>query len=283
MLPTPMRPTRAFRWLLAALAFLVLLFLTMAMTARPREVTSTLENIVATVLHPFQAATGWVVGQVNGAVAWVEEVGTLRAENERLRVEVAELRRYRVLNEILAKENLEMRQELALRTEYPYSFLAAEVLQRDSSNWFQDVVINRGSRDGVRTGMAVVNHEGLVGTVARVTLTTSTVRLLTDPEFAISAMTVPAGEIGPVQRRDGQLLVEFPHNPEAPVKPGDTIVTSGLGEHVPANLIIGTVASVGMRENNLIKYGVLRPGVDFERLRFVQVVLTGAAEGGAAP
>lgn len=277
LLPTPVRPVRAFRWLIAALIVLVLLFATMAMTAREREVATTFENIVATVLHPFQSATGWVARQARDGIQAVRDVRALRGENARLQGEVDEMRHLKVLNQIMAAENRKLRAELGLREQTPYRLLAAEVMIRDTNNWFKEVVINRGTRDGVREGMAVINSRGLVGVVMRATLTTSTVRLLLDQDFGISSLTVDEtgnGEAGVVLGRGGTVEVEVGQNPVARVNPGDAVVTSGLGEKVPRDLFIGTVESVASRENNLLKVGVIRPGVDFSRLDFVQVVLT---------
>ncbi len=278
MLPTPpaRSPKNTLRWLLIALLTLIVLFTLMALTARERQNTTAVENILHTALYPFQTAAGWMANRMRTTTEAVQELVRMRAENARLRTEVDELRHVQTLNEVMVLENRDLRAELGLRQQAGYHLLAAEVIVRQSSNWFQSVVINRGQRDGVRSKMAVINSRGMVGYIEKVTYTTATVRLLGDRDFQVPVRTDKSGEFGVLKGRgnDEDPVVEFPYNRDAQVEPGHVIVTSGLGTTIPGDLYIGTVTSVYMQDNNLVRSGTVKPGVDLNHLSFVQVVMT---------
>lgn len=282
MIPTPpMRSARStLRWLLVALVMLIILFAAMALTAKERSSTTLVENVVHTALYPFQSAAGWVANRSRATAEAVRELFRLREENARLRAEVEELKHLEALNRVLVLENEQLRTELGLRSQVGYRLLAAEVIVRQPSNWFQSVVINRGQRDGVRSKMAVINSRGMVGYVETASYTTATVRLLSDRDFQVPVKTDASGEFGVLKGQGTEsAIVDFPYNRDAKVEPGHKILTSGLGTMIPGNLFVGTVTSVGMRENNLVKYATIRPGVDFNNLSFVQVVIAEREEG----
>lgn len=277
MIPTPpMRsPKSPLRWLLAALLTLILLFTVMALTARERDSATVVEAVLHTALYPFQGAAGWVANRVRATTEELQELFRLREENARLRARVQELQHLESLNQVMAVENRQLREELGLRHQIGYRLLAAEVIVRQPSNWFQSVVINRGLRDGVRSKMAVINSRGMVGYIDKVSYTTATVRLLSDRGFQVPVRTAESGEFGILKGQGtDSAIVEFPYNRDAQVQPGYAIMTSGLGTVVPGNLYLGAVTSVGMQDNNLVKYATVKPGVDFNSLSFVQVVIT---------
>lgn len=277
MIPTPpaRSPKSTLRWLLAALVTLILLFTMMALTARERQTTTAVENVLHTVLYPFQSTAGWVANRTRSVTEAVQSLFRLRLETERLRTEVQELLHLRNLNRVLVLENRQLRAELGLRGQVNYQLLAAEVIVRQPSNWFQSVVINRGQRDGLRSKMAVINSRGMVGYVENVSYTTATVRLLSDRDFQVPIKTDRSGEFGVLKGQGtAGAIVEFPYNRDAQVEVGDAILTSGLGTVIPGNLSLGAVTSVGMRENNLVKFATVKPGVDFDNLSFVQIVIT---------
>lgn len=281
MLPRPApHGARGVRALVAGLVTVVVLFALMVATARERPASTAAENMLATLLYPVQSVAGWTSARVRGTAQVIQEILRLREENARLRAELARLRQLQALYADLENENRALRAELGLKARSDYSLLPAQVIVRSPSAWFSSVVIDRGSRDGVRVNMAVVNSEGLVGKVERVTPFTSTVKLLIDPDFQASVLDAVTGEDGRVQGRGSEgAVAEFPFNRDARVEPGHALVTSGLGAVLPRGLLVGTVETVGMRENNLVKFATVRPAVNFTRLDFVQVVLTAPDEG----
>jgi rod shape-determining protein MreC len=280
-----MRNYRQLRRLGAALLALSLLFALMSATARQRDGVTLLEEILAGMLYPLQVATDWTAYQARNIGLNLQELMVLREENARLRGEVERLAQFEAANELLSRQNQTLRRELGMREMSRHRLLTAEVIGRDPNNWFRTVVINRGRRDGVEQGMAVVNWQGLVGKVLSVTNYTATVQLLidpgfgTDPGFAAGARTV-GHELGYIVTQAGGVVrVRFvAREPKAEV--GHPVYTSGQAV-LPGDLLIGWIEQIGREA--VLTYADIRPAVDFNKLNVVQVVLTGPPEREGEP
>lgn len=259
-----------------ALGALVVIFITMALTARERSAVTPLEKGIATLLYPFQVATDWVGDQTRGIVDSIRELTRLREENAALRQQVAEMAQDRALVVQLEHENQRLRSELGLKERTPYPMLTAEVISRSAEDWYQTVIISRGSRDGVRQGMAVVNWQGLVGKVAYTTPYTSTVQLISDAGFSHGGFgagaKLPNGEQGVLETVEGGYLRMRFWSTDPDVTVGQPVYTSGQGV-MPADLLVGWIDQVDLG-SSFVKSARVRPAVDVHKLEVVQVVLT---------
>ncbi|MGF1507003.1 MAG: rod shape-determining protein MreC, partial [Anaerolineae bacterium] len=153
--------------------------------------------------------------------------------------------------------------------------VSADVIARDTSGYLRWVGINRGTRDGIQVGDAVMGGaegSGFVGVVGRVSATTAWVRLVIDPDTALNALVQESRAEGTVlgQIRGGLIMDFIPQ--EFTVEVGDTVITSGLGGSLPAGLVIGEVQSVQRQEAELFQQAAIRPMVDFDQLEIVAVV-----------
>ncbi len=145
--------------------------------------------------------------------------------------------------EQLDRENRRLRGLLGLSTSDARA-LPAAVISRDPAGWWQQLLIGRGSLQGVREGDAVLAPGGLIGRVSSVTPTTASVRLLTDPGSRVgvwlgrgrhSGLLSGIGTARPVLR-----FLE--KDPDA--RPGDVVYTSPASTLVPPNLPVGVIQSV---------------------------------------
>lgn len=192
----------------------------------------------------------------------------LREENERLQTELAQLRN-------AAARNEELQQLLQLRQKRPEAqFLMASTIGRDSSNLHAAIAIDRGGRDGIRTGMVVLSPGGaLIGSVTRVRSDHAWVRLLSDPNSAVTAVAQSSRATGVVtgnyQRQLKLALV--PQSTD--IKTGDVIETTGLGSTYPPGLVIGKVSRVEGTRQDLFKEIEIEPLADLTRLDQVLVLL----------
>ncbi len=225
-------------------------------------------------IDPFQSAAERVFGPISGGVHdvfspiadFVNNVGSygdlrqqnrdLRAENERLNGQVTQLRE----EQAQAAQVSDLNNSAQL---FPNAdFQVGSVIARDPSNIHDAVLIDKGTNDGLRNGMVVIGREGaLVGTVSRTLATTAWVRLATDPESDVNAevqetraMAIVAGGLG--HRLQLQFVAEG-----IDVKPGDTVVTSGLGGNYPKSLLIGRVSKVEGGPTDLFKKIQVEPAV----------------------
>ncbi len=114
-----------------------------------------------------------------------------------------------------------------------------------------DIIIDRGERDGIRIGNAVVIGEGyLLGTIIRVQETQATVRLIEDPQSAITATILGQEKtLGLVVGNEGAVLSLQYVPQDATIAIGDSVVTSGLGGNIPEGLLIGIVETVTTEES----------------------------------
>ena len=144
------------------------------------------------------------------------------------------------------------------------------ILDVDLDPTHQRLVLDAGSRDGVRMGQSAVDAGGLLGQVVAVTPTTSTLLLLTDPDHAVPVL---------VQRNGIRLVaygtgrsdrIELANVPiSGDVRVGDRIVTSGLGGRFPPGFPVGTVSELRPDESRAFLVGELKPAAQLDRGRDV--------------
>ncbi len=187
-------------------------------------------NVVA---MPFEATARWFAGlSVNR-----EELQTLRAQN-------AEMRQALATAEEQRQENARLRALVKLPDALKTGSVAAHVIGRPTDSWEGTILVDRGSADGVKTGTPVIAAEGLIGQVSVVAPHSSKVRLITDQSSGVSVLVQSTRSPGVVRGSvEGKLTLEFYAGAEPP-KPGDVLITSGLGGAYPKGLVVGDVAKV---------------------------------------
>ncbi len=239
--PLPGRgPSVGFRFTLFAILSVVLMFLD--------QRGSWLESVRSALLaaaYPLQV----VVNSPSAAWQWLVQSfqtrESLRKENDALREELRELRLRTMRYEALARENAELR---GLQTALPAvaeRWLIAEIVNVELNSLRQRVLINRGSRNGVFKGQAVMDDRGLLGQTARVGPWSAEVILITDPEHAVPVQIERSGlRTIAVGAGDARSLA-LPYLPaNADVQPGDLLITSGFGGVFPAGYPVAHISEV---------------------------------------
>ena len=195
------------------------------------------------------------------------------SENRALQKKV-ELLGYRV-NAMaeLALENNRLTQLLGLQKRMPFKVIAARVIARAPDSWSSVVVIDKGSRSGIQKGMVVLNYFGLIGRVVEVSLSTSKVMLLNDPNLGVSAMIQRSRQEGLVSGTLGNFLIMRYLPKDADVRVNDTAVTSGLTDVYPKGLVIGLVVDVGDEFSGLSRYAVVKPACNLTNVEEVLVII----------
>jgi rod shape-determining protein MreC len=196
-----------------------------------------------------------------------QRVTELESENSRLKIQNIELQQ-----SVLEAQVLATLVDYA-RTSSENQYTAASVIGFDASPFLRYIIINRGSDDGLRTGMPVVTNQGLVGRIAAVTSQASRVQLITDSGSYVNARLQQADEDGILQGQlNGDLVINsIPQN--AKIQVGELVVTSGLGGNFPPNLVLGQVTSVIKRDFDLFQSANVQPSVDFSQLEIVLVIM----------
>jgi cell shape-determining protein MreC len=213
------------------------------------------------------------------------QVTALEAENIRLREFQAEIKQYRDLlrfasdnptYELVGASVIGIADAAKCQEVDPRSSTAgkcANVIAGDVSPFVRYITIDAGERDGIAIGMPVVaGGLALVGRVGKVSYATAQVQLLTDPASFVNVRMVESRASGTVAgTNEGFLLLQNVLQTE-PLKPGDLIVTSGLGGMLPQALPIGAVERVISQDVETTQQAIVRPGVDFDGLEVVLVI-----------
>ena len=198
-------------------------------------------------------------------------LSALREQNQKLRQLLSEADEYRL-------EVERLRSLLDIKENSGITGVAAQVVGSSAVAWNRSVSINKGSADGITTGMTVMGSSGVVGQVVAVTPHLSTVRLLTDPNSGAAVM-IQSGRANGIVRGslEGLLYLEDVAEEIIPVV-GDVVVTSGLGGSYTSGLIVGTIVSVEKTTANATGRIVVNPNDDISQLEDV-IVVTGFASG----
>lgn len=145
----------------------------------------------------------------------------------------------------LEAENNHLRTLLHSAPKLGEKMLVADILQVDCDRFRQQLLLNKGSREGVYVGQPVIDMDGIMGEVIEVNPYVSRVILVTDIQHGIPVQNVRNG-IRAIAHGMGSLeRLELRHIPNTvDIKEGDTLVTSGLGGRYPAGYPVGTIQRV---------------------------------------
>ncbi len=221
---------------------------------------------------PVQILVDGVANGLGSAVDRYVLLAGADREAERLRREVADLRRELLAVEEVGLENQRLKALLAFKQSTTLELLPARVVGQSALPWFRTLVLDKGARDGIAYDAPVLTPGGVVGRVYEVAPGASRVLLITDANSAVDAI---------VQRTRAQVVVEGRAGAECNVlylargeeaQAGDRVVTSGLDGIFPKGLLIGELVQVAAPPGEVFQSASLRPSADFARIEEVFVV-----------
>ena len=236
-------------------------------------------------LHAVQSGVSGAVAPLKfvGAAASAgvndaaEGFGNLTADESTLsglRESNAELRELLSQADEYKQEAQRLQKLLDLKDLYKIDGVGARVIGNPDQAWSQAVTIDKGTADGVETGLTVMGTSGVVGQVYSAGEHTAEVRLLTDPDSGAAARVESSRAEGVVRGSlEGLLYLE---NLDA-----DVVVTSGLGGSYAPGLIIGTVVKVDTRQGESTRRVIVSPNDTTGALEEVLVVFGVGAVGEA--
>ncbi len=173
----------------------------------------------------------------------------------------------------LEVENQQLRKLLEFRDRFVFKGIGAEVIGRSYDPTRSKIMVNRGSVDGVRDGSAVVAYDGiLVGIVTDVSLNTSYVRLLTDPQSKIAGRLLTSSQSEGIVSGGHGIVVRMDLIPrDEKIEIGTQLVTSGLDDQLPRGLVVGKVINVEPDANSLFLRAIIAPTIAYETLNMVMI------------
>lgn len=259
------RGGRRFAVLFLAAAFVVLL---LGRWLKP------VDNVALTVAAPFASVSSGIAGGIGDGISAVTQGPRYRSEALGLQRQVG----------MLIHENLmlqEQRHENALLTRMlgfkdlnnHLDLVPARIIATGPDSLSPSVIINRGSRDGVRFGMSIVDPGGyFVGTVSQVENNASKVLLMVSPSSSVGAIDEKTRATGVLEGVYGSLPRFKFVVTSAALHPGDFVVTNGADNLNPRMILLGQI--VGIHHSDVSEFQVadIQPAANFQNLELVQVV-----------
>lgn len=198
----------------------------------------------------------------------------VQEENEQLRIELDTY--HSLLDEYREAYSLNryLQAELEFKKREPFPALMARVVGKDPSFWFQTLIVDRGSKDGVVVGMVARTSRGVVGQVIQVATNYSKILLANAPSSAIDVIVQKSRVRGILKGagENGYVLHYVLKN--ADINVGDTIVTAGIGGVFPSGITLGTVSRVYSNRRGMFQEIEVKPAVDFARLESLFINLS---------
>jgi rod shape-determining protein MreC len=169
----------------------------------------------------------------------------LQGENEELKARMLILERRALKYAALASENNELRRLLNSSEVLDDRVVVGEVVGVSPDPFSHEIIINKGQSDGVTTGQAVLDAEGLMGQIVQTSQFTSRVLLVSDSSHAVPVEVVRNG-LRSVLLGNGEVnQLDLVHVPDtADIREGDTLVSSGLGGRFPRGYPVAEVSQI---------------------------------------
>jgi len=235
------------------------------------------EGAFARVITPIQEIVSQFSQAFSGYLYRIKLRSNIEYEYNQLKAENDQLVLRTMLYEELEQENTQLRAmlgEYEARAEmYP---VLARVIASESGNYFSTFTINKGKKDGVDTQMAVITSEGLIGYTYEVFDTTSKVICIIDDQASLAALIESSRDQGAVKGTlgsTGEALCRMYYlSADSVPRPGDRVITSGVGVSFPKGLLIGYVRESTRAIEDNKHYVVVEPAADFEHIENVLVL-----------
>ena len=217
-----------------------------------------IEKIILKPFHLIEKKIG--DSELNDLKEKANSYESISARNKELEKQIAELKKTLELNTILSER----------------IYLNATAINRNMDYWYQNVTIDKGAYNGVESNMPVVVSEGLVGVTSEVSTFNSTVELLTSDNFLNKiSVKIEVGEhyvygllTGYNAEKRTFEIEGISENTDIPI--GSEVTTTGLGEEMPAGLIVGYVKNITKDNFELARLVEIESKVPFDSLTILK-------------
>jgi rod shape-determining protein MreC len=237
-----------------------------------------MNNALSMAMTPAKNAATILVRQAERLYNYIFSYDLLEAENDQLRLEMAQQNQNIRNSQTYKEENEQLRSLLNLADKHTdFTYEIANVVSWDSSSYGSVMTISKGSSAGLEAGMCAITADGQVlGLIGETGTNWATVTTILDTTSEIGAYIFGSGYTCIAQgdfelMREGTLKASYISS-SATIRNGDQLLTSGDGDIYPAGLVIGSVTDVGNDEINVAKYAVISPTVDIQTVEQVFII-----------
>ncbi|MCE5038253.1 rod shape-determining protein MreC [Staphylococcus auricularis] len=255
--------------LIVILCAIIVFIALIGLSIRSQNQTSA-EQYVSDSVSVGQRVVGYPIQFVKGSIEnWLQNDDS-GADSNRVKQLEAE-------NERLKAENKKYKKELDMDDISQYDPISSTVIARNPDQWMNRFVINKGAKAGVKTNMAVMTTEGLVGRVTKVNQFSSQVDLIStntrSNRLSVDIQHDGENVFGLIDHYDdkNEELVITDINNKDKIDKGDKVVTSGLADQLPSDLYVGEVTKVSNDDYGLSKEVRVKTGANLGDLSHVYV------------
>lgn len=234
-------------------------------------------KVFASPVSVVQSAFSSLGHKVKSGFNMLFHADSVSAELEQLREENAALNHAVMENQMLERENEELKGMLDFQKKYTeFNVVGAEIIAGDVSEMFHIFTINCGTSDGITEGSFVITSQGLAGVVHTAGPVSSKVISIVDEQNKIIARTLEHNEMlrvtGTYSDEEGSYLSVDRILDDADISVGDTLVTSNSGDIYPYGIKIGVIKEIGVNESSGTRYAIAEPAVNLRTVDRVFVM-----------
>ena len=228
------------------------------------------EQYVGDSVSLGQRTVSYPIHFVTGAIGNIFKNGGSKSDNNKIK-------QFEAKNQKLESENEKYKKELDVKDLSRYNPISTTVIARNPDQWMNTIVIDKGSKSGIKNNMAVMTSQGLVGRVTKVNQFSAQVDLISTHtragKLSVNVQHGSKNVFGLIDHYDAkneELVISDINNKDS-VKKGDKVVTSGLADQLPSDLYIGEVTKVENDQYGLAKEVRVKTGADLADLSHVYV------------
>ena len=239
------------------------------------KIISPLEGLIVRGLNPIRQQVHRASKNFRSYFYVLTHYDEIEKENEDLRNKLIDYVIDASHLQKLEDENLVLKQELNYFETIDKKLVLAEVVSGFYLEGDSLLVINRGSKNGLALGMPVVFGSGImIGKVIKVNDWSADILLLSNKNSLVTATIQSEDKVNGIIKGDVDYGLQMDYiPPDLNIQEGDIVVTSGLEEKIPKNLVIGQVKEVLFEEGDFFKTAVVYSLVDYQTIDFVSIIL----------
>ena len=235
----------------------------------------TIKDSILTVQKVVSFPIDFIVNKVNTN----KEKNEMYEKYKELEEQVKENEKYKIENEELKKQLEDMKKLLDINeTIADYTYVNANVINRNIDYWSDTITINKGEYDGITKDMPVVIGNNLIGKIISTTTFNSTVRLITATDVVdkISIKiknkdTYVYGILNGYNKENNTYTIEG-ISQTIKIENGSIVTTTGMGDIFPAGIIIGKITGINTDNFDLSNVLEMQSDVNFDNINYVTVL-----------